>query len=248
MPRASELAHRHGVDAGQMQAIIDDLVARQLIRRSPDGRLYRSSPPECLIALDGIPGLGAAIDPMTGELTCTSYGASRRPATEEAADALRIPRGDPVVMIRLTWALNGRPAAVSTTYLARHLADPRALTNGLAVGTHRRELPLPPLAAANGTGHPGYGDGYQVQSAAVQMQLPPSSVARKLRLAAGQMAVLVTALLGDGTGAVVGPGPAALSVSVLRPDMFRITLATGPREADAGMAPVWRLADPADAS
>ena len=243
LPRATELARRYQADIGQVNTIIDDLVARQLIRRSPSGRLYRASPPECLIALDGIPGLGTAVDPMSGDLTCLSYGVSRRPATDEAADALRIRPGEPVSVLRLAWALDGRPAAVSTTYLARHLAEPSLLTNWLTTGARRSELPLPPLDAAEDRDHLNYTASLRVYSASVQMQLPPPSLARKLRLAAGHLAVLVTVLFGDATAW----RPAVLTTAVLRPDMFRITIEAGQPGAPDGHRPAgWSLAAPAD--
>jgi len=237
LPRASELARRYNASADDVRDIFDYLVSRQLARRSPDGRLYRASPPEYLIALDGIPGLGASVDPMGGSLTCLSYGVSRRPATEDAAEPLRIARGEPVGVLRIAWALNGTPAAMSTTYLAGHLAEPQLLTSWLTAGARRRELPLaPPTACAN----PASEDlrtPPHVLSAAVQMQLPPLSVARKLHLARGQLAVLVTVLFGK-----AGYSPSALTAAVLRPDMFRIILETGQPEPEGGSRPaVWSL-------
>jgi len=71
----------------------------------------------------GMAGLGASADPMGGDLTCLSYQASCKPAPEEAAVALKLRRGEPVCVIELAWAPNGAPAAVSTTYLAGHLAE-----------------------------------------------------------------------------------------------------------------------------
>lgn len=53
-------------------------------------------------------------------------------------------------------------------------------------------------------------------------------MARRLRLAVGQMAVLVAVLFGESAGY----GPAALTAAVLRPDMFRITVETAAFEAD----------------
>jgi DNA-binding GntR family transcriptional regulator len=238
LPRATELARRYSADIDQVHEIIDDLVARQLVRRSPDGRLYRASPPDYLVALDGIPGLGATIDPMSGDLACSSYGVSRRPATEEAAEALRIPRGELVSVLRLAWALNGRPAAVSTTYLARHPAEQDLLTSWLTAGAQGGELSLSPPGAA-GQDHLDSSPALRPHSASVQMQLPPPWLIRKLRLAAGQLAVLVTVLFGDSTGQC----PTALTTAVLRPDMFRVTIATGqPGAADGSRMAAWSIA------
>jgi hypothetical protein len=56
----------------------------------------------------------------------------------------------------------------------------------------------------------------------VEMQPPPPSVARSLRLSAGQPAALITVRFDDpATGR-----PAALTVTVLRPELFRIVVQT----------------------
>ena len=54
----------------------------------------------------------------------------------------------------------------------------------------------------------------------LEMQPPPSSVARGLRLRAGQPAAMVTVRFDD---PAAGP-PVALTVSALRPDLFRIVI------------------------
>jgi hypothetical protein len=175
MPRPSALARRHNVSVGEVRAAVDQLVARQVVRRSADGQLYRSSPAEYLIPLEGTARLGTRVDPMSGNLTCLSYNVSWRPAPDDAASALRIGPGDPDC--------------------------------------------LPHIAA-------------------VQMQPPPKSVARKLRLTAGQMAVLVTVLFGQGAR----QRPAALTAAVLRPDMFRIAMeAAPPGVASPNLASASRL-------
>jgi hypothetical protein len=54
------------------------------------------------------------------------------------------------------------------------------------------------------------------------MQLPSASAARRLRLNPGQMALILTMLSSD----TPGRQPSALTITVLRPDLFRITLET----------------------
>ena len=65
------------------------------------------------------------------------------------------------------------------------------------------------------------------------MQAPPPSVARSLRLTAGQPAMIVTVRFNvPDTGR-----PAALTIAVLRPEMFRVVLQTPLpplRETDTG--------------
>jgi len=229
LPRPSAIARRHNVGDGEIQAAIDELVSRQLVRRSPDGRVYRASPAEYLIPIAGMAGLGTSIDPMGADLTCLSYQASRKPAHEDAAVALRVGRGEPLCVLELAWALDGTPAAVSTTYLVGRLAETWPRAGWLTDGGQSCELPLRP--------HPNY----PPHAAAVQMQLPPASAARRLRLRPGQMAVLVTVIFADAAGG----RPAALTAAMLRPDMFRITVQAAPggpggAELDAAWPPaIW---------
>jgi DNA-binding GntR family transcriptional regulator len=224
MPRPSELARRHNVSLGEVYAAVDQLVARQVVRRSPDGQLYRASPAEYLIPLAGTTRLGTRVDPMSGNLTCLSYSVSRQPVPEDAACALRITPGEPVRVLRLAWAMNDLPAALSTTYLAAPLAHPATSENWLAAAAERGELPLIPPAEES-----RHRSDCPPHVTAIQMQLPPTAVARRLRLAAGQMAVFVTVLFGYGGR----QWPAALTSAVLRPDMFRIVLEAAPSAAAA---------------
>jgi hypothetical protein len=73
----------------------------------------------------------------------------------------------------------------------------------------------------------------------VEMQLPPGSIARSLRLSAGQPAAMVTVRFDDpATGR-----PAALTVAVLRPELFRIVLQTAevplPDGEEGSLSPTW---------
>jgi hypothetical protein len=238
LPRASELARRHHVSPDEAAAAIDYLVARQLVRRSPDGCLYRAGPADYLVSLENMAGLGATVDPMGRALTCLSYAAERRPAPEEAARALGMRSGEPVGVVRLVWALDGRPAAMSTTYLATGLPDPPDLADWVTGAAGHGPVPVRPPPA----GHDGRLDPWPpvtLSAASVQMDLPPSSVAQRLRLARGQMAVLVTVLFGSRPGCPL----AALTTAVLRPDLFRVTVGTAaPETAGHGLRPAWSLA------
>ena len=57
LPRRSALARRHGVSPAEMAAAIEELSARRLVRRLPDGQVYRASPADYLIRLEGLPEL-----------------------------------------------------------------------------------------------------------------------------------------------------------------------------------------------
>jgi hypothetical protein len=238
VPRPTQLARRHEVSTDEIRAAVDHLIARGLIRRTPDGRLYRASPAEYLISLEGIAGLGGSVDPMGGSLTCLDCKAGRERAPQDAACALDIPVGEPVGVIRLAWALDGAPAALSTTYLARVAAEPRVLAGWLAAATPPGELPLSPATADGAHDHDSR-PACPPRAVAVQMQQPAASVARRLRLRTGQMAVLVTVL----SGFRGGRGPATLTAAVLRPDMFRVTVQSAPSAPSGGFLPAaWSLA------
>lgn len=237
LPRPSALARRHNVSIGEVYAAVDQLVARQVVRRSPDGQLYRSSPAEYVIPLEGAARFGTRVDPMSGSLSCLSYNVSWRRVPDDAACALRIKPGEPVCVLQLAWAMNDLPAAVSTTYLAGRLAHPGTPAEWLATAAERGVLPLGPSGAKHGHSDGPHPDCLP-QAAAIEMQLPPTAVARKLRLAAGQMAVLVTVLFGQ----EAARWPAALTAAVLRPDMFRIVMETAPSGPVAeDLAASWRL-------
>lgn len=256
LPRASELARRHNVSTDEVRTALDELVARQLARQSADGHVYRTSPAEYLISVDGLAGLNAIIDPLGRKLTCLSYGAARQPAPELAAGALGVRSGEAVSVLRLVWAVDGAPAAVSTTYLARHLAQPRELAAWLAAAASGGTLPVRPPAEDEITvedpvdlatcpiegqaGEPPREKCAQPSrpcGVSVYMDLPPVSVARRLRLRPGQLAVLVTVLSRRGA-----TGPAGLTATVLRPDMFAVSLVTAPPVPGDGLDPAWSLA------
>jgi hypothetical protein len=67
----------------------------------------------------------------------------------------------------------------------------------------------------------------------VELQPPPPSVARSLRLSAGQPAALVTVRFDDPEQ----DRPVALTIAVFRPDLFRIVVESGGQlEADGGVS------------
>jgi UTRA domain/Bacterial regulatory proteins, gntR family len=256
LPRRTALARRYNVNTTQIDAAIEELVERHLIRRLPDGQLYRVSPAESLIPLAGVPGLVAQVDPMGGELTCRSRQLSWRRVPEDIGWALRVDPAEPVCVLRFLWAVGGEPAAYSTTYLPAALAAQLTGTPNAVPETLAREDqdpggaaspmeavspvgPASPVPAARGTpltadtlppavgalplpmdqpapvvpvGTPG--------ALHVEMQLPPPSVARSLRLTSGQPAAMVTVRFDDPRCR----RPVALTAAVLRPDLFRIVV------------------------
>jgi DNA-binding GntR family transcriptional regulator len=245
LPRHSALARRYSVSTAEIDAAIEELIARHLIRRLADGQLYRASPAEYLIGLEGVPGLASYVDAMGGEFTCRSRQVSWRLPPEDIGWALRVTAAEPVCVVRFLWAAGGEPAAFTTTYVPADIAGrpegstsqplPTALSllqlNGVADG-------LVADAAGHQPGRPAVVAG--VPSALhIEMQAPPPSVARSLRLSAGQPAMMVTIRFDDRD---LGR-PVALTTAVLRADLFRLVLQSPepplPAERAASIAGSW---------
>ena len=77
LPRRSALARRYNVSLNEIDAALGDLTRRSLVRRLPDGQLYRASPADYWIPLEGAAGLGTRLDPMGGAITCQTRHVSR---------------------------------------------------------------------------------------------------------------------------------------------------------------------------
>jgi DNA-binding GntR family transcriptional regulator len=220
LPRHTALARRYNVSTAEIDAALDELVSRHLVRRLPDGQLYRVSPAEYLIPLEGVPGLGSRADPMGGEIVCRSRQASWRQVPEDIGWALQIPPADPVGVIRMQWTASGEPAAFCTTYLLKEMAAPFISAQGTGPATGLTVLPITAPPAGPDPEHGELTPVGEPRAVHVEMQPPPPSVARSLRLSAGQPAALVTVRFDDPEAGT----PVALTVAVFRPDLFRIVL------------------------
>jgi hypothetical protein len=266
LPRRSALARRFQATIAEIDAAIDELVDRQLLRRLPTGELHRAGPAEYLVSLDGLGGLSSFIDPMDHAMSCSAIRVSRLRAPAEVAEALGIAPRSPVRVRRCLWTADGEPAASLATYVPEKYAEmligpvqdkegghvlpsatppptapplATALTAlGMLAGPEARDRPGPQLV-------PG--------AVRIEVQPPPRSVARRLRLASGAPALIVRSRMdaispGDDAGpdnsvrlSVPGPRrgdagrtPMALTVLALRPELFRVVLDTdGPRGGDA---------------
>ena len=117
LPRHTALARRYNVSTAEIDAAVTELTSRHLVRRLPDGQLYRVSPAEYLIPIEGVPGLASRADPMGGEIVCRSRQASWRQVPEDIGWALQIPPADLVGVVRVQWTVGGEAAAFCTTYL-----------------------------------------------------------------------------------------------------------------------------------
>jgi DNA-binding GntR family transcriptional regulator len=213
LPRPSALARRYNVRPNQVEQAVRELAARHLIRQLPDGQLYRASPAEYLISMHGVPRLGAHVDPMGSDVTCRSRKVSWRRVPEDIGCALGVAAADTICVIKCHWSVNGDPAAISTTYLTKEAAA--AVNEAAESDTEQSDSAAPGADTLGGWSELG-----QPVALHLEMQPPPSSVARGLRLRAGQPAAMVTIRFDD----PVAGGPLALTVAALRPDLFRIVI------------------------
>jgi DNA-binding GntR family transcriptional regulator len=213
LPRRSALARRYNVSIAEIDAAIGELSRRSLIRKLPDGQLYRASPAEYLIPVEGVGGLSTRLDPMGGEITCQARHVSQRDVPQDVAWALGADGAAPVRIVRCVWAAGAEPVAISTAYVPEAMADSMVGDDLDSFEGMLRSIPAAGLA-----GEPAY-------ARAVDLELTPPqpSVARSLRLIPGQPAISVTIRFDDrATGAPVG-----LTVVVLKPDQFRVVVETG---------------------
>jgi DNA-binding GntR family transcriptional regulator len=242
LPRHSALARRYNVSVAEIDAAVEELVSRHLVRRLADGQLYRASPAEYVIGLEGVPGLASYVDAMGGEFSCRSRQVTWRLPPEDIVWALRLEQDQQVCVVRYLWTAGGEPAALCTSYIPGDVASrPDA---GAPAG-----LPavLNLLQLTGVTDEPGDGaDDPEATPVAgsptalhIELQAPPPSVARSLRLTAGQPAIMVTVRFDEmDTGR-----PVALTIAVLRPDMFRVVVQTPrpplPDETSGNLSASW---------
>ncbi|HEY2639426.1 MAG TPA: GntR family transcriptional regulator [Streptosporangiaceae bacterium] len=208
LPRHSALARRYNVSAAEIDAAVEELVVRHLVRRLADGQLYRASPAEYIIGLEGVPGLVSHVDAMGGEFSCRSRQVAWRLPPEDISWALKVSAGQQVCVVRFMWTSGGEPAALCTTYVPGDLAGEPDVGLPTMLGLLR----LSDIADEGLTGSPA--------ALHIELQSPPPSVARSLRLTAGQPAMIVTVRFDDQRT----DRPVALSIAVLRPDMFRVVV------------------------
>ena len=212
LPRRSALARRYNVSMAEIDAAIVELTRRSLIRRLPDGQLYRASAAEYLIPLEGIGGLSTRLDPMGGEIGCSARHVSLRAAPQDVAWSLGVAGDNPVRIIRCAWAVGAEPVAISTAYVPSALADVAADE----ADEFDKILRTPPVTFA---------DTVTVHARAVDLELAPPqpSVARSLRLLPGQSAFSVTIRFDDEASGK----PVGLTTVTLKPHHFRVVIQAG---------------------
>ncbi|HTX27397.1 MAG TPA: UTRA domain-containing protein [Streptosporangiaceae bacterium] len=208
LPRRSALARRYNVSLTEIDAAVTDLTRRSLVRRLPDGQLYRASPADYWIPIEGSGGLKTRLDPMGGAIACQSRHVSRREAPQDVAWVLGLPLGAPIRVIRSVWSAAGEPAAVSTAYLREASAD-EGKDEDLAADEE-----FSSFGAVVNT--------LSAVAVSVEMSPPQPAVARSLRLSPGQPVTTVTIRF-DGSDAAA---PGGLTVVMLKPELFRVTMDT----------------------
>ncbi len=233
LPRLSVLAKQYETTSDLLAEAISDLIARGLIRRTPEGQLCRASPAHYVLPFGGsLPDLQARAVPAGGDLGIKSRSVSVHPVRDDIEWALQISSHEPASILQLLWTVGGQPAAITATYLAPKQAESLIThVDAAEADTIRVVLPLTPLEA--GTGQNVDRHSCLVPSALhTEMQQPPRWAAQALGLTACQRAVLITTRYDDARDG----RPVALTVAVLRPELFRITIASGQPilPADAG--------------
>jgi len=235
LPRLTALARRYSVSSAEIDAAIDELAARHLVRRLPDGQVYRASPAEYWVPLEGVFGLVSHVDPMGGHLACTSRHAAIRRPPEDIGRSLGLGPGEPVLAVRCVWTVGGEPGALAASYLPEAVAADlgvvpitqpgEAQEEDAAPGTQDLSGMMSPLAFPY-PWRPADAEGPRPGALQIEMGLPPPSAARALRLSAGEPVATVTvSFVVPATGV-----PVALTMAMLRPELFRIVVEAAPRQ------------------
>jgi DNA-binding GntR family transcriptional regulator len=212
VPRFSVLARHFGVTTEQVAAAVDQLADRRLVRRQPDGRFSRLSPAVYHIPLSGQACLRTAVVPISGALTCRAKAINEERLRDDVAWALGASAGDAGCVLRLQFAADDEPAAVSATYVTAAFGSVLDKLAGVE----------PPELLPFG-GYEPAADRRGARSVQLEMQQPPAGVAGLIHLAPGEKAIMITARVDERAAG----GPAALTVAVLRPDRFRVTIGSG---------------------
>jgi UTRA domain-containing protein len=244
LPRLTALARRYSVSSAEIDTAIDELAARHLVRRLPDGQVYRASPAEYWVPLEGVFGLVSRVDPMGGQLACTSRHTTVRRPPEDIGRLLGVAPGEPVLSVRCVWTVGGEPGALAASYLAENFAAKLGMIPAGKPGEEAAASPqeltgVPSPLSFPLPWRPAGAEGPRPGAVQIEMGLPPPSAARTLRLSAGEPVATVTVSFAmPATGA-----PVALTMAMLRPELFRIVVeAVPPHSGAAGtgaLASAW---------
>jgi hypothetical protein len=244
LPRLSVLARQYDATSELLAAAIGELAARGLIRRTSAGQFCRATPAHYLLPLgDNLHSLRARADPVGGELSVKSRSVSVHPVRDDIKCVLQIASDEQTRILQLVWAVGGEPAGITATYLAPQLAesliselDPAEPDGMCAV------LPLTPLAG--GDAQDAAGPSWLLPRALhTETQQPPRWAAQALGLTACQRAAMICCRYDD----IRDGKPVALTIAVLRPDLWRVTIASSGQPilaSDSGeVSPGWNHVD-----
>ena len=225
LPRRSALARRYGVGLTEIDAAIAELARRSLVRRLPDGQLYRASPADYWIPVEGVGGLSTRLDPMGSPITCQTRHVSRREPPQDVAWALGLPAGTPIRVVRCVWSAGATRRRCRWRICTRRQT---AKTANTATTSRRTRRPIPPASFDSVLAGP------PATAVSLEMSPPQPAVARSLRLSPGQPVITVTIRFDDSdTGS-----PAALTVVMLKPELFRVAIEATGTPASAPSLPV----------
>jgi DNA-binding GntR family transcriptional regulator len=230
LPRRSALARRFSVSLAEIDVAVEELSRRSLLRKLPDGQLYRASPAEYQIPIEGVAGLSTTVDPMGSSIRCQAKHVSRRQAPQDICWALGLNPGTHVRVIRCLWTSGGGPVAMSTAYVPQapggHLPEGRRVTalddaESSWIPAFDEVLSEPPAELPSDGDEPETGiTAGRPAALNVELRPPQPSIARGLHLAPGQSAITVTIRFD------VAAAPVALTVVMLRPDFFKVSVET----------------------
>jgi hypothetical protein len=263
LPRLTVLARRYNVSLPEVDAAISTLAARHLVRRLPDGQIYRSSPAEYRVSLDGLSLLSAQVDPMGGQLARQTCQSAWRIPPADIGRSLGLVDGGQALVTRCLWTVGKEPAALAASFLPESLAlrlgvappapvpseeAPENVTSAdgtVAQGATAGTAPLDGGNAAAGSvlwpWQPPPEVAARARALQIDLALPPPSVARTLRLPPAELVLTVTASLAH----PITRTSLALTRAVLRAELFRITLEAGGAEdggTAAGLPTAWTRA------
>lgn len=250
LPRPTALARHYNVSTSLVTAAVDELVARRLVRRLPDGQACRLSPAHYVLPLGAETGLRTFAAPLGSGLSLKSRSVSWSPLRENVRRTLRLRPGELACTVQLLWTVAaGEPAAVSTTHATKDVAEP-VIAAAQRTGSISAILPLPamrptsqpasqppsqPPSQSAGQDETNYGDSalLALRALHIEVQQPPAWAARSLALAACEHAVLIT-----GSYDRLDTGlPAMLTFAAFRPEALRLTVATPDApQANPGLA------------
>jgi DNA-binding GntR family transcriptional regulator len=175
--------------------------------------------------------LQTSVDPMGSAIVCRTRHVSRRRAPQDIGWALGLAPGAEVRVVRCLWTSGGDPAAMSTAYLPHPAGSgapggPASDQDGPddaqgdwmpAFDTVLTEPPRQPESPEEEISVPGG----RPAALNLEMRPPQSSVARGLHLGPGEPAITVTIRFDESSV------PVALTVVMLRPDLFKVSVETG---------------------